>query len=116
VFVLVLYWRPYLLGLAEFTKIASATAIGFAVMGFIGYFVRLLHIPVNNILIGALGLIPGLVGVVFCLRLARRGRGFVFFCFRERGCGCVRAHCAVVRVSTVDCMRDMHERDAQQMY
>lgn len=37
---------------AEFTKIASATAIGFAVMGFIGYFVRLLHIPVNNILIG----------------------------------------------------------------
>lgn len=36
----------------EFTKIASATAIGFAVMGFIGYFVRLLHIPVNNILIG----------------------------------------------------------------
>lgn len=39
--------------LTEFTKIASATAIGFAVMGFIGYFVRLLHIPVNNILIGA---------------------------------------------------------------
>jgi len=43
------------LGLTEFTKIASATAIGFAVMGFIGYFVRLLHIPVNNILIGAFG-------------------------------------------------------------
>ncbi|GAB0489341.1 hypothetical protein MMPV_000559 [Pyropia vietnamensis] len=37
----------------EFTKIATATAIGFAVMGFIGYFVRLLHIPVNNILIGS---------------------------------------------------------------
>ena len=36
----------------EFIKISSATAIGFAVMGFIGFFVRLIHIPVNSILLG----------------------------------------------------------------
>ena len=30
-----------------------ATVIGFAIMGFIGYFVRLIHIPINNILVGA---------------------------------------------------------------
>ncbi|XP_061430541.1 protein transport protein Sec61 gamma-1 subunit-like [Lethenteron reissneri] len=30
-----------------FQKIAIATAIGFAVMGFIGFFVKLIHIPIN---------------------------------------------------------------------
>ncbi|EME30684.1 protein transport protein SEC61 subunit gamma [Galdieria sulphuraria] len=35
----------------EFLKIAGATAVGFLVMGFIGFFVRLIHIPVNNILL-----------------------------------------------------------------
>ncbi|KAF8370601.1 hypothetical protein PRIPAC_77030 [Pristionchus pacificus] len=34
-------------------KIAFATAIGFAIMGFIGFFVKLIHIPINNIIIGA---------------------------------------------------------------
>lgn len=38
---------PYL----EFQKIAMATAIGFAIMGFIGFFVRLIHIPINNIIV-----------------------------------------------------------------
>jgi hypothetical protein len=33
-------------------KITTATAIGFAVMGFIGFFVRLVHIPINRILLG----------------------------------------------------------------
>jgi len=33
------------------------------------------------------GPIPGPHGVVFCLRLAPRGRVFLFSCFRERGCG-----------------------------
>jgi len=37
----------------EFTKIAIATAIGFALMGFIGFFVKLIHIPINNIIVGA---------------------------------------------------------------
>jgi len=37
----------------EFTKIATATAIGFAIMGFIGFFVKLIHIPINNIIVGA---------------------------------------------------------------
>ena len=40
------------LGLAEFQKIATATAIGFAIMGFIGFFVKLIHIPINNIIVG----------------------------------------------------------------
>eukprot|EP00937_MAST-01D_sp_MAST-1D-sp2_P003625 g3625.t1 len=36
----------------EFTKIASATSIGFLLMGFIGFFVKLIHIPINNIIVG----------------------------------------------------------------
>ncbi|XP_025032767.1 protein transport protein Sec61 subunit gamma isoform X1 [Python bivittatus] len=43
----------------EFQKIAMATAIGFAIMGFIGFFVKLIHIPINNIIVenvGTLGL------------------------------------------------------------
>ncbi|KZS93407.1 secE/sec61-gamma protein [Sistotremastrum niveocremeum HHB9708] len=36
----------------EFIGICRAVAIGFAVMGFIGYFVKLIHIPINNILVG----------------------------------------------------------------
>ncbi|KAG6868885.1 hypothetical protein C0993_008633 [Termitomyces sp. T159_Od127] len=32
--------------------ICKAVAIGFGVMGFIGYFVKLIHIPINNILVG----------------------------------------------------------------
>lgn len=38
----------------EFLKISTATAVGFAVMGLIGFFVRLVHIPVNSILLGML--------------------------------------------------------------
>ncbi|KAJ8488517.1 hypothetical protein ONZ51_g3528 [Trametes cubensis] len=37
----------------EFVQISKAVAIGFAVMGFIGYFVKLIHIPINNILVSA---------------------------------------------------------------
>jgi len=37
----------------EFKKIAAATTIGFLVMGFIGFFVKLIHIPINNIIVGA---------------------------------------------------------------
>jgi len=37
----------------EFSKIAIATLIGFAIMGFIGFFVKLIHIPINNIIVGA---------------------------------------------------------------
>ncbi|KAI0031405.1 hypothetical protein K488DRAFT_86839 [Vararia minispora EC-137] len=36
----------------EFLQICKAVSIGFAVMGFIGYFVKLIHIPINNILVG----------------------------------------------------------------
>ncbi|KAF2022171.1 protein translocase SEC6 [Aaosphaeria arxii CBS 175.79] len=36
----------------EFIKISQAVATGFIVMGVIGYIVKLIHIPVNNILVG----------------------------------------------------------------
>jgi len=36
----------------EFMNIAKATGVGFAIMGFIGFFVKLIHIPINNILVG----------------------------------------------------------------
>ncbi|KAH0348026.1 hypothetical protein KCU83_g6466, partial [Aureobasidium melanogenum] len=36
----------------EFFKISQAVGVGFLVMGVIGYVVKLIHIPVNNILVG----------------------------------------------------------------
>ena len=38
--------------LAEFSKIAQATSVGFAIMGFIGFFVKLMFFPINNIIVG----------------------------------------------------------------
>jgi protein transport protein SEC61 subunit gamma-like protein len=35
----------------EFTKISQAVATGFLIMGFIGFFVKLVHIPINNIIV-----------------------------------------------------------------
>lgn len=37
----------------EFKRVTLACMVGFAIMGFIGYFVKLVFIPINNILIGA---------------------------------------------------------------
>ncbi|CAE6075512.1 unnamed protein product [Arabidopsis arenosa] len=37
----------------EFTKVAVRTAIGFVVMGFVGFFVKLVFIPINNIIVGS---------------------------------------------------------------
>ena len=37
---------------AEFSKIAQATSVGFFIMGFIGFFVKLIFIPINNIIVG----------------------------------------------------------------
>lgn len=34
----------------EFMGIAQATAVGFLIMGFVGFFVKLIHIPINNVL------------------------------------------------------------------
>lgn len=36
----------------EFSKVAFRTALGFVVMGFIGFFVKLIFIPINNIIVG----------------------------------------------------------------
>ncbi|EKX52913.1 hypothetical protein GUITHDRAFT_101363 [Guillardia theta CCMP2712] len=38
----------------EFTKIALATGAGFLVMGFIGFFVKLMFIPINNVIVSNL--------------------------------------------------------------
>ena len=35
----------------EFKKIAASCALGFAIMGGIGYVVKLLFIPINNIIL-----------------------------------------------------------------
>ena len=36
----------------EFIKISQAVGMGFLIMGAIGYVIKLIHIPVNNILVG----------------------------------------------------------------
>eukprot|EP00195_Chlamydomonas_chlamydogama_P015237 CAMPEP_0202891722 /NCGR_PEP_ID=MMETSP1392-20130828/1707_1 /ASSEMBLY_ACC=CAM_ASM_000868 /TAXON_ID=225041 /ORGANISM="Chlamydomonas chlamydogama, Strain SAG 11-48b" /LENGTH=68 /DNA_ID=CAMNT_0049575559 /DNA_START=147 /DNA_END=353 /DNA_ORIENTATION=+ len=36
----------------EYLKICGKTAVGFIVMGFIGFFVKLLFIPINQIIVG----------------------------------------------------------------
>ncbi|KAI9140700.1 hypothetical protein BKA69DRAFT_1078290 [Paraphysoderma sedebokerense] len=36
----------------EFVKISQAVSMGFLLMGFIGFFVKLIHIPINNIIVG----------------------------------------------------------------
>lgn len=41
-----------LTGRAEYLQICRAVAIGFAIMGGIGYIVKLIHIPINQILVG----------------------------------------------------------------
>ncbi|EKX72883.1 protein translocation complex gamma subunit, putative [Theileria equi strain WA] len=38
----------------EYMRILNACGVGFLIMGFIGYFVKLLFIPVNNILVDML--------------------------------------------------------------
>ncbi|GBG28923.1 Protein transport protein Sec61 subunit gamma [Hondaea fermentalgiana] len=37
----------------EFEATAKSVAMGFLVIGMIGFFVKLIHIPINNILIGS---------------------------------------------------------------
>ncbi|KCV73074.1 protein translocase SEC61 complex gamma subunit [Fonticula alba] len=37
----------------EYISMTQAVAIGFLVMGFIGYIVKLVHIPINNVIVGA---------------------------------------------------------------
>ena len=38
----------------EFARIAKATGVGFLIMGFVGFFVKLVHIPINNIIVGGM--------------------------------------------------------------
>ncbi|KAL2943859.1 Protein transport protein Sec61 subunit gamma-2 [Bienertia sinuspersici] len=37
----------------EFSKVAFRTAVGFVVMGFVGFFVKLIFILINNIIVGS---------------------------------------------------------------
>ncbi|KAF6145541.1 hypothetical protein GIB67_037574 [Kingdonia uniflora] len=39
--------------LTEFSKLTLRTTIGFVVMGFVGFFMKLIFIPINNIIIGS---------------------------------------------------------------
>jgi protein translocase SEC61 complex gamma subunit len=36
----------------EYRKICFQTIVGFSIMGFIGFFVKLIFIPINNIIMG----------------------------------------------------------------
>ena len=36
----------------EYIKISQSVAVGFLLLGFIGYFVKLIHLPINSILVG----------------------------------------------------------------
>ncbi|KAA6370266.1 MAG: putative Protein transport protein Sec61 subunit gamma-3 [Streblomastix strix] len=36
----------------EFSKIALATSAGLLILGFVGFFVRLVFIPINHVLVG----------------------------------------------------------------
>eukprot|EP00483_Globobulimina_turgida_P003457 UN03463 len=47
-----LRWTHYTLCRNAQNRTEKATGIGFLVMGFIGFFVKLIHIPVSNILMG----------------------------------------------------------------
>ncbi|WBW72956.1 translocon gamma subunit Sss1 [Schizosaccharomyces osmophilus] len=36
----------------EFFSVSRAVATGFVLMGFIGYIIKLIHIPINKVLVG----------------------------------------------------------------
>ncbi len=38
---------------SEFKKIALATLVGFLIMGLVGFFIKLIFIPINSAFIGA---------------------------------------------------------------
>ncbi|KAH9599455.1 Protein translocase complex [Trypanosoma melophagium] len=38
---------------SEFTSAGMATLVGFVVMGFLGFFVKVIFIPINNVILGA---------------------------------------------------------------
>ena len=50
-------------------KISQAVAVGFLLMGFIGYIVKLIHIPINNIIMYVQGRTGGLDGGMSRLHL-----------------------------------------------
>ncbi|KAJ8768974.1 hypothetical protein K2173_023969 [Erythroxylum novogranatense] len=45
--------RIFFIHTVDGPKVAFRTAIGFVVMGFVGSFVKLIFIPINNIIIGS---------------------------------------------------------------
>ncbi len=38
---------------AEFIQTGTATLMGFAIMGALGFFVKVIFIPINNVILGA---------------------------------------------------------------
>lgn len=49
---LVRAWSLTRVGL-EFVKVTQAISVGFVIMGVIGYTIKLVHIPINNIIVYA---------------------------------------------------------------
>lgn len=45
-------WSLTRVGL-EFVKVTQAISVGFVIMGVIGYTIKLVHIPINNIIVYA---------------------------------------------------------------
>ena len=37
---------------ADFIQVSTVTLMGFALMGFIGFFVKVIFIPINNVIMG----------------------------------------------------------------
>ncbi|KAI8909418.1 hypothetical protein PhCBS80983_g00705 [Powellomyces hirtus] len=46
----------------EFIQVTQAVSIGFLIMGFIGFFVKLIHIPINNIIVAGFQCTRGRIG------------------------------------------------------
>lgn len=44
---------PVLYPATEYLQICRAVAMGFAIMGFLGFTVKLIHLPINQILVGS---------------------------------------------------------------
>ncbi|EPY77594.1 hypothetical protein CB1_001232017 [Camelus ferus] len=74
----------------KFQKIAMATAIGFAIMGFIGFFVKLIHIPINNIIVSRSFVITALlnsfIGLIAIVCL------WVWLLENRNFCACVKPY------------------------
>ncbi|KAK7812224.1 hypothetical protein U0070_010983 [Myodes glareolus] len=87
----------------EFQKIAMAIAIGFAIMGFISFFVKLIHIPINNI-------------IDYTFDTYERNLCLIqktFLIGAEEMCQCVRSlnhQNSIIHCAMIDCSAEIQQR------